>query len=89
MPPKSFDSYFKDDNWFVYDKIQRNGKSKGCNYYWHVRYPSILCLNDKAFNKAIYTIDDAKKWRNEIIYNYLQNNDKYKNILEFWLEKSI
>ena len=88
MPYKSFEELLQKDNWFIYDKAQKNKSGETHNYYWYVYFPKELCLNNKSFNKAIYTIDDAIKWRNKMIYNYLQNNDKYKDILEIHLNKS-
>lgn len=83
---KKIENYYNNGDWFIYDNGQKS-KSGNYNYYYYVKFPRELCLNSKSFNKLIYTKDDAIKFRNMMIYNYLKNNDKYKDIFEKWLKE--
>lgn len=83
---KKIKDYYNDGDWFIYNKRQKS-KCGNYNYYYYVFFPSELCLNARCFNKLIYTKDDAIKFRNMMIYNYLKNNDKYKDIFEKWLRE--
>lgn len=81
MPRKQFKDYFKDDDWFIYNR-KITSSAGNTNHYWYVFFPPDLCLPNKAFNKTLHTKDEAIAYRNEWVNYYPEIYDKIKIYLK-------
>lgn len=61
-------------NPFIFEATRKNDL-----HYYYVRFPNSIISNTKYFNKTIHTIDDAIKYRNMILSNYIKYNNRYSN----------
>lgn len=85
---RPFENYLQDEDFFIQNRTITSKSETTINHYWYVFFYPELGLNNKAFNKLIYSKDDAKEYRNKMLRNYIkENNDVYKDILEKYLNK--
>lgn len=89
MPRKKIAEYFKKDDFFIYDRTIWSNNKETYNEYYYVFFPPYLNIYSKAFNKIIYKKEDAIKYRNEMMWIYINKpvNNEYKDIFKNHLNK--